>query len=484
MPLPPSNVKALVLAALMSSTGGCSCDGPGLEDTVGEPGVESGLDSPADSAPDTGPDPVAFVSDISAELDETYASLVLVGWQQHVTASSWVEYSVAGGPWEQTPAVERPAGAAEQWVLGVPYATAVQLRVVGLPDQSTVTSEPLELTTGALYEWAPLPELQGAVDGAYDSASPYLLTSINFDTARGSLVLILDRLGRVVWAHRIELDYMSSLPMVSIDGQSMLLDHSSFWTKFDLGAASHIERIRIDGTVEATYTTPGYMQSYTELPDGRVAWGADPPLESIKAVAADGSPEILWDCEGFLAQVGSSGQDCSSNFLHYDLASGRFLYSLYSIETVVLLQGDPVGTSHWFGHAEGSWDFEPEEAAFWWQHGPVFTADGTLLLSTHTVDDSDVTVAREYALDEERQRLVQLAVFGSDEGIESKAHGGVHRFAAGNTLHHLGDTPRIREFDQDGAVVWELAWAADGVKLGQVSTLADLYPLAPDQGAR
>jgi hypothetical protein len=55
-----------------------------------------------------------------------------------------------------------------------------------------------------------------------------------------------------------------------------------------------------------------------------------------------------------------------------------------------------------YGHLEGAWGFDPEDSAFYWQHGAYFLENGNLLTSCQP-GNSERLFIREYERNEEDQ---------------------------------------------------------------------------------
>jgi len=411
----------------------------------------------------------------SAEVDPDVEALVWVRWNQLAPAQSWVEARVGGGEWRPTPARAREAGPASQLVAGFPYGSALELRVVNDFGAGPLATEPLAFTSGPLPENVPQ---VGSVEGdatAWDPDTSYVLLSLA-DGDFGAWVFIIDRAGDVVWARESPRSRLSLHARVSLDGADLLVDDASYWSSFDGGASSEVLRMKLDGTVVETMATPGLHHPFTDLPDGSLLYGAytgtNDRSETLDRRWPDGTVETAWDCEELIDAVGDDGY-CGSNTVWYDPATGRVLYSLYSVETIVDLDLERAEPVRWFGHLAGSWGFDPPETAFWWQHGGNFTSTGTLLTSSKGEDSARETVIREYRVDEATETLVEVWSFGEGEGIYGDVMGEAHRLANGNTLHNYGSASRIREVTPDGQVVWDVNWRAD--TMGRSTPIGDLY---------
>ena len=403
-------------------------------------------------------------------------SLLEVSWQQPragATALSWTLDGVS----TSTSSRDLDVGPQAQLLAGVPYGAtvAVQLVVDGEALAETTAS------TAALPEGVPQPTLLHSQAEAWEPELRWLLLSTPAEGGSWGgtwWTSIVDRQGRVVWARQSPTRRVSMHVQTSAAGTALLIDHNSFWATFDGGAASQVLRLKLDGTVLETIDTPGLHHPFTELPDGRMAWGGrDGMDEQLVLREVDGTLRVLWTCAAFLGSIGEGGY-CGSNSLRYDAARDSFLFSFYSFETVIELDAATGQALRWFGHLDGSYSFADEGSAFWWQHGAHWTEAGTLLLSSKDAQVGTETVAREYAVDEEAGTLTELWSFGEGQGIYGSEMGEAWRLPGGNTLHNYGSTARVREVTPDGGVVWDLEWDS-GLYIGRMTALSDLEPLLP-----
>ena len=430
---------------------------------------DPGMDSPELGDSESAEDDWA----LEVRVDETIGSLLWVSWQQPEADSVRVNW-LDSQSWVEGPSEEHEAGPQEALLLGVPYGVEVQVFLEGRHGRSetlTVATDPLpeglahgELST--LEASAELPSMGG------------VLTSSVGMTQGESWSLILDGIGRIVWALRSPDGRLTLQPRISQDGSALLIDHNSFYGSLDGGAASQVQRLGIDGTEIAVHDTPGLHHGFTDTVDGAIAWGATDgsSYDSLELLDPDGTQHQLWDCADFFADLGVE-QACQNNGLAWDAASDRFLVSLFATNSLVELDGDGQA-QRWFGLLPGAWTFSETGTAFWWQHGAHFTDTGTLLLSTHSSAIGDEIMVREYSLDEGSEVLTQLWSHGDDDRIEAPLGGSVERLPGGNTLHNTGNASRIREITPTGELVWEVSFP-DGTYLGRVSPIEDLYALLP-----
>ena len=404
-------------------------------------------------------------------------SLLRVSWTQSAPLETWLEYRV-DEDWLSSPPTHREAGEAEELVLGAPFDTPVDVRLVWAEGAEELGST----TTGSLPEDAPVAtEVSGDAD-AWDPEMAWVLLSTGSGARMDSTwTVIIDRAGRVVWAKPSESRRVNLHPQLSLDGSQILIDQNSFWAVFDGGVEAVVERVDLTGQVLETIPTPRAHHPFAELPDGSIIWGALSPDfsdEKLKRWVSEDEQEVLWSCADFLAaEAPDVESSCGSNTLSYDPERDTLLYSSYVLETVVEVDASSGETLRTFGHVgDNAFAFEPLESAFWWQHGPHYTERGTLLVSSKDVDEGTETVVREYTVDDATQTLVEVQSFGLGEGIYGDTMGEADLTPSGHVLHNYGSDPRLREFDPDGKVVWEVSWT--GSFVGRSTPLSDLYELA------
>ncbi len=453
---------------------------PDESDTDTDTDSDSDADSDTDNDTDSDAD-ADVVPELSWTLDKDIQTLATVSWTQPFTADGYVEYRF-DEDWRSSPRRSFEAGSQEQLLLGIPYETQADVRLVY--DASTgATTQEIRLATGALPANLPVPSLKTSIPEMYEPTGNYLLGSINADsggwTGGEYWMFIVDRQGRVVWAMRAEDDDFTIYLHVSRDND-ILWDVSTFWSDWDMGAGSEIHRMKIDGKITATYPAPGMHHCFTELPDGSIIWGsATSGAESLlRRYLDDDSVETVWDCEPFYDELGLNDW-CHTNSIFYHEPTNTVLMSFPTNDTFILeIDLDSGQEIRWFGHIPESWDFDYTRSEFQYQHGVTYTDEGTLLMSSQLTPRDDDGVVREYELDEENQVLRQIWMFGAGDGIDASYAGEAHRLPNGNTLHNTGTTPRVREITPDDQVVWDLLWSGYRL-LGRTIFVEDLYDLAP-----
>ncbi len=477
--------RPLTIALLHLPLLGALCD-PAIEiEPPDRPPAETGDTTPPDDTQDSGDTadtqpPPPPLEGLTLELHDTIGSLVQARWEQRDADTVHAEITTADGDCWTGPSWTVEPGSQERLLLEIPYDTAVEVALVS--DDSGWTSQPVAITTGEQPSGVPTMEVISAVEDRLDPGARFLLASIeevnSFGIAIGSWTFIFDRDGRVVWALETPVQRATIHARLSWDGRELLIDHNSFYALFDWGAESQIARVTIDGTQQALYDTPGLHHPFTELPDGSIAYAATiDTYDSIVRVDASGASETVWACQPFQESLGVT-QYCTSNSLVWDEDRQRYLISFYSSESVVEIDPSAGEATRWFGHLPDAWGFDPDESAWWWQHGAHFTDAGTMMVSTKIADGGEETVVREYALDEDAEILRQIWTFGEGEGIYGDVMGEAHRLGNGNTLHNYGSGTRVREITPEGELVWDVSFSS-GTYLGRTEPIADLYALLP-----
>jgi len=431
-----------------------------------------GVDTGPEETGETLPDP-ADLSALSAGVHSEIGSIIHVTWEQQGSATASARYSSDEDEWHSTPTQDFGSGSQELLLLGIPYDTTLSWQLTWEDDCGSHESVVRSIRTDPLPEGAPEVSSISGSEEDWDASMPYVLTAMDGTGLKEPIfAFIIDRQGRIVWLVELPTLRISLHPRISQDGTELLIDHGTFWSIFDGGALSQVLRTRIDGEVVHTYDTPGLHHPFTELPDGSLVWGAYKGLrETLQKVGTDGVEEMIFDCGDYFDDIGEQGP-CASNTVYWDATRDVFLYSLYSVDSILEVDHASGEVTRSFGHLAGAWSFAPEDGAFWWQHGAHFLEDGNLLLSCQA-PGSETLIAREYELDDADGVLRQVWSNGQAEEIQGSTMGEVHRLPSGNSLHNYGSTPRLREFTADGEVVWDVQWQAEYI--GRSTPISDLY---------
>ncbi|MCA9491337.1 MAG: hypothetical protein KC621_15505 [Myxococcales bacterium] len=430
------------------------------------------------------------VSDLGAARLPDAPSVIRVSWSQDLPATVVAAFRFEGET-RRAPARALEAGAHEELLLGIPFDTDVQWWLELDGDQGQEATPELDARTGTLSSKVPNIRVQTSVPEKWDPAVEYVLLTV--DEAEGYFlggywwVQIVDRKGRVVWAHRSENRKITMYPRVSADGHSLLVDLDSYWGAFDGGANSQIAELRLDGVEVQRWDAPGLHHSFTQLPDRTLVYGSytgglGAYEENIVSIDPDTSARhTILNCDQWLASIGES-RPCGTNTVSYDERTNHLLASWFTFDAITEIDLGTDQVVRYFGNVSGSYAFDPPNSQFWYQHGPYYTDAGTLLLSTHAQEShQSELVVREYQVDAGTRTLRQVGVVGEGEGVGGEQMGEAHRLPSGNTLHNFGTNAHLREYATDGTVAWELDWNAENTIGRSEPILVDLYDLVPER---
>jgi hypothetical protein len=482
---------AFRLAPLVVLAVACDKDGSHPTDTedtdvASDTDTDTDTDVPADTDTDT--TVPGDLTDVSSRLHETYPTIVIVSWTQASDASVHVEYSFDAGVWLSSPVRELPAGPHEELLLGIPYGMTATWKIVAVEADTTVTTPEATIDTAPVPPTLPTAVIGASDPAGWDATTPYFFVGLvedGGDFGGRWWAILMDRQGRAVWGTRSSLSMIHMHPRITWNQDALLLDQNNYWGDFGSGGVdSSVSKMQIDGTVLETWMTPGLHHDYTDMPDGSLAYGAIElgyGDEHLVVLHPDGTSEVLFSCDDFLKDIGEvNTNDCGSNTLSYNETTNQFLFSLFIVETIVEIDATTGVYDKWFGHVLGSWDFDPPQSIFWYQHGGYVTPEGTLITSTHTEDrpPGGENVAREYTFDEAATTLHNTATYGLGDGVYGDQMGEAHKLVNGNVLLNYGTLARLREYQPDGTVVWDIWWPGSS-DVGRSAPVHDLYALAP-----
>lgn len=468
--------------ALLVALLGAGCEYQDPEDGSGDGAAYQGDGGSTDGGSGEYSPPGVVVSEVQVSSGEDFPFLTFA-WTQEGEGEIRFSYSYDDETYE-TAAATYGSGSHEQLVLGVPYSESVDWKMIYDAGSGDVVCGAGDLVTTALPDGIPTPTLRIYEEDQVEPTGTWLLGSINQDsggwTGGTYWKWILDRKGRVVWAHKTPQNHWSIFLRISMDGTHILWDEQTYWSDYD-ASMSTVHRWYLDGTEISETSTPGLHHAFTELPDGTLVWGAVDGYYENLVKRAPGSDEVeqIWSCYDFHRAIGA-GSSCQSNTLYHHQPTDSFLYSFYTTSTVVEIDHATGDSLWWAGAVPGGYDFVPSNIQFSWQHGVYWTDEGTLLLSTEDTyyGTASETYVREYEVDHDAQELHQVWTFGEGGGVYASTAGEAHRLPGGNTLHNYGSGSQIKEVTADGDVVWHLDWGSSQL-LGRTVFIEDLWTLMP-----
>ncbi len=423
----------------------------------------------------------APVSGVAATVHGQVNTVLEVSWTQDETVdSAWVEFGLEGEDRHATPVVVGDEGEHVRMLLGMPSDSEVSFRVVNQRGDERLEGEEHCAATGSLPESLPVPELS-YLDPAVASTEPFLFMSLSendFNWYQGPFWLfVLDRQARVVWYHEIPDQRATMHARIALDGTHLLFEETTIYHG-DQGKGSLLRRMGLDFVRDETIDASGLGSTFAETTDGTILFDSytDWPLTCLDELYEDGSRRRIWVCTEWMGQYTDNPEACDPNETLWFEDTDTVIWSMWPVDTLVELDRKSGELLRQFGALEGGWAFDPPEAGFDMQHYPYYTADGTLLVSTHVPDAYQQQRAREYRLDEETQTLVEVWSYGDEVPHYAVYAGEALRLDNGNTLINYGSDGALREVTHERRTAWQVDWSG-GFLLGHMSLVDDLYVL-------
>ncbi len=362
-------------------------------------------------------------------------------------------------------------------ILGLAAGTTYQYELEAYSDgvlldsyQGSITTEP---APSSLFSLA----VEYSKTGSFRKG--FLLSSW---TVSPPSVFILDREGRYVW-WRIEEDEPEEMVLVSarfaLDNESILYalypglfsdDIDEISTK-----ASKIVRVSMDGRQVEEYEAPDLHHSFTELPDGTLAWlaydfhevnGRTVTFDRIVERSPEGETRYVWSTWDLSESLEDSGGETSiywthSNFMEYNPDEDAYYVSLHNVNSIVKVERSTRELEWILGGVESYFSM-PVEDNFKDQHGfELLNGESSILIfddHTHTDMDDGGTTSRaiELALDTTDWTANSTWEYTPDPVVLVFCFGDVTRLSYGNTLVNFGCSGQLDEVTADGELVWRL----------------------------
>lgn len=464
----PVEVAVTGVVWLAGSLVGCPAEDTSVTDT--ELVEDTGRDS--DTPQDTGTPPPKTVwgTGVVITVDPAVATVLHVDWTQEVDAESgWLAWEHEGATFTSR-ARPIPPGPAHDVVLGLPASVTVPISLHLVIDGAERVIPLGEGTTGPLPSLLDEPQLD-VQDAANMRPERYLLTSVDVGPNAffgPCFTVILDDLGRVVWYRRTSESRLTWQARASEIGPYLLIDETTYYTS-GAGLPS-VSRVSLDGARDEAVELGNIGVAYDEMEDGSLLFGED--VDGFQFYLTrqypDGTRERIWDCLAW--NPSANFWDCNTNTVEYDPGRGSVLWSMFETDTVVEVDLATGEVLRVMGQHPDSYSFDPPSSVFTLQHFPNWSADGRLMVSTHSVDGTKQW-AREFTVDDLTGTLTQ--VWSIQSPYWAQYAGQLQKLPSGHLLWQLGVTGVIHELKPDGTVVWQVSWADHLV--GNATPLADLY---------
>jgi len=422
------------------------------------------------------------------DVSSTEVSTVFrVDWSLDSEGTVWVEFGEADCD-RSTPQQEGTAG--EVLLLGLGPMAEVCVRLVAEIDGVEHVGDKRFVETGLLERIVPEFNISEYDPEAVEPG--YLLGSTAMNPGAR---FVLDRTGKVLWSHAVELGRLSPQISVANEGGGFLTNEFSEYHDVDIGLVS---KLSLGGEVEWTQRTELAHHVFQQLPDGTLAFLAIDVRETaeygpvvgdvIIEVAADGSEREVWNVwdhedqfplgpnngwdRGFYPQ----GKDWShGNALRYNADQDTYTISFRNLDTI--LEVDRATGAHLrsFGRY-GNIEISAGESLVGAPHGAHWTSPSTLLFLT-SPPGTGTSRAVEFQVEEGTAEV--LWSWGEGQGLKALIMGEAERLPGGNTLVNFGSKGTLVEVTPGGAVAWRANLSA-GNWPGHVSVFGDWYNLAGD----
>lgn len=408
---------------------------------------------------------------VGATLNDKNPTVVHLEWSTAEPGTSWVEF----GPDESYGTVI-PTSAA---------STDHRFSLYGAPALSTVWWHAVTETEGATLEatgslqvgnvGADLPQMEVDLgDPDQWSSHPYFLGGI---VGSQTHVFIVDRMGNPLWYWWANEEFQGELALLSrvefARGSRDIYYETYTWDMKP--QTSGIHRVSLDGEKVRDVPVANCHHGFTEKGDGTLLlhvadirpWYDESEGETVQ-VAGDAILQVFpddtqaelfnaWDwepvTESWRSDAGSTYGDAvdwtHANGLEW-YEDGTLLYSLGHLQRILEMDADTAEILRTFG--VGGIEVQPPAEPFEFQHSPIWTPEGNLMMTSNQGHDEIIAV--EYAVGDEG--LTEAWSFGKDKGYVSQAAGEVLRLENGNTLFVVGTTGNVLEISPDGEVVWSM----------------------------
>ena len=443
-------------------------------------------------------DPARGIRGLEAVLSPDVGLVVELFWDSQAVGDAWVEFGTSEDRSRSTPVTRDDGTHHTARLLGLPPLSTVYYEVF-TDEGDGVVSKRGEIVTDGLPPG--LPELSLEVHPGRDvSSEPYLLAAV---LGVECFVLAVDRSGEVLWYRTITAEQHRKMPVkVAFDDFSSGLVVGNFFMDFlalvsqESPASSDALFLDMGGELVDQWDLGVAHHDLVQLPDGSMAtlgvdvrdW-YDPERDEqvtvmgdiLVLVEPDGERTELfntwdwsepWVHDRFYQMSEEYADWTHGNGLSYDSASDCFLLSLGLLDTILEISRSTGEVLREFGPDGYA---VQDGRSFVYQHGPHWTEQGTLLMSSWVGSESRV-MAIEYEVDDEAGVLEQVWSYGENEGFTSMAGGQALRMDNGNTLINTGYLGLLVEVSPEGQPVWELA-SSMGHVFTSVSFFEDFYRL-------
>jgi hypothetical protein len=414
---------------------------------------------------------------LTAELDETIATVVHVQWSTAEPTVGWIEFGPDTNYTHKTPILNQ-ATEHSAVMLGIPASATWHYRAAIVSAGDVSYGEDHTITVGAPEG---LPTITRELAVEHQLWGNYTLVSWWSIVSEESFVALLDTDGAVVWWWELDDGYAMSARFD--DARTALIVMLA-----GLGSDedAQIARVPLDGTEPTYYATPGAHHDLVLLGDTIAYIAGDPRQvdgqyvvgDSIREIRPDGVTTEVWNAfdDGW-PTTHHPGWDqdpvdwTHANGLVYDADNDAWVVSMYWDQSVAAISREtrqPV----WKVGGDG-YRFADEEP-FGPQHAPLLI-EGRLGVFDNASDGESSRLAL-YALDHATATAELTWEWRAPAGTSTRLMGNWHPLPGGGVISGWGEREEVVLIDDAGVAVETLTMDAYGL-IGQVQRTDGLYPV-------
>jgi hypothetical protein len=463
-------MRPIILLVLMTQA--CSEDaGPSNksvdsaedEDSSAIVDMDSGLEEAGSLAPEG----------ITASLSEAIVTVVEVSWETEQATQGYVEFGETEEYGQQTPLTD--SGTTHSLLLlGMPASTEVHFRVVTTDGSETSTSADRVIATGDLPPALPDFQVSGTSLPGYRT----------FTVIGGWCgVLIVDRLGRVVWYYEhTDDDAVSIQSRLTMDGKYMVFNSPCHLTKNpDCGSMIWVT---LDGVEKIRVPVDRLGHDFTQLSDGTICTivkdareidGVDVSGDRLVEIDIDGEEREVWNAWDDL-EVPAAEEELDwthANAINFNEEEDAYYVGLTFLSSIFKIDRSSGEVLWQLGGEDSSFTYsEGSERLF--AHHNFDIEDQVLTLFVNGTGMMDPSRILQYELDEEAMTITEIWSYVPELSLYVYALGDVSVISE-NTFHITYSTAGYVEQLEAGVPTWTLS-ASFPNAFGYSNFYESLYP--------
>ncbi len=388
--------------------------------------------------------------------------LVLVAtWETDVACQGQAMVRIAGGAWKET-SIEPEAGRDHRrLLLNLPGDTDVEVEARCHADGEIVSGGAATARTGSVP--SELTDFQ--LTGTPESTDKLTLLPI---IGAMSAATMLNSEGRVVWYWLGSPENDNTRMVLSIDGQSVLINRTE--QSSEPNGGGRIQRVSLDGELIEEIVLPLNNHDFVELPDGTIAAIVDdvrfwPELGSvigskIVEVSVGGEQITVWSSFDTLDPVENPARYdhgkiwTHANALDYDATTDSYWISLRLLDAILQIDRESGSVMNSIGGDAPTWAYTDPDDVLHGQHQFQLLGDSILVFDNQF--GREFARAIELEIDHANKLLRRRWEWRASPPISSIVFGDVERDTQGRTRVTHAFSGFMVMVGQDGVTEWEL----------------------------